>query len=98
MAISRFMRRRMPLGCALALASIALLGCDDSSAGITEQPQEEKDGTKLPEASAPRMHIAANDDRVRAPMDATPSPDAARVYYTALSREDGEDQPGVVTT
>jgi sugar lactone lactonase YvrE len=100
MAISRFMRRRMPLGCGLALALTALAGCDsdDTSDGVTEQPQEDGDGTRLPEAEAPRMRIAANNDRVRAPMDATPSPDAARVYYTALSVEDGTDEPGVFTT
>ena len=100
MAISRFMRRRRPLGCGLALALVALIGCDsDDTKGVTEQPQEEEqDGTRLPEADAPRMRIAANDDRVRAPMDATPSPDAARVYYTALSVDDGTDQPGVFTT
>jgi DNA-binding beta-propeller fold protein YncE len=102
MASTRFMRRRTPRAYGLALALIALLGCDsdDTSddAPPNQQQEDEEDGSKLPEAPAPRMHIAANDDRVRAPMDATPSPDAARVYYTALSVEGGEDQPGVFTT
>ncbi len=88
----------MPASCALALASFALLACDsDDKNG--EPPDQQTDGEPgLPEATAPRMRIAANNERVRAPMDATPSPDAARVYYTALSLEDGEDRPGVFTT
>ena len=53
----------------------------------------ESEAARCPKPTRHRMHIAANNDCVRAPMDATPSPDAARVYYTALSREDGDDSP-----
>src|SRR6185503_15570961 len=44
----------------------------------------------------PPMHVAANDTRSRAPMDATPSADGERIFYTALgSGDDGVSAPGV---
>jgi sugar lactone lactonase YvrE len=48
---------------------------------------------------APPLHIAANDVQSRAPMDATPTPDGQRVYYTALGiAADGSEQAGVFAT
>jgi DNA-binding beta-propeller fold protein YncE len=47
------------------------------------------------EAPAPQIEVAANDSMSQAPFDATPSPDADRVYYTASAALDGEQQPGV---
>lgn len=95
----------MRLGCALALTLIALCACDSDDSPAPDSHDEMEDGGpasadsgvkgELPEAKAPPLRIAANSPDVRAPMDATPSPDAARVYYTALSRRDGEDTPGV---
>jgi DNA-binding beta-propeller fold protein YncE len=87
-------------------ALLALFGCD-ASGGPRNEPAEDVadprldanpgDGTAaLPEIATPEIGIAANDDIVRAPMDATPSPDGERVYYTALQRgEGGENIPGV---
>ena len=50
------------------------------------------------EAPVPAIAQAANDAMIRSPLDATPSPEGKRVYYTAFKRsEDGEDIPGVFT-
>jgi len=83
---------------------LVLLGCESSGMDRRDEPPNEPDpspkiheSTGLPEADAPPMRIAANDERVRAPMDATPSPGAERVYYTALLRDENEDAPGVFT-
>jgi DNA-binding beta-propeller fold protein YncE len=106
MASSRSWQHDMRSGCTLALALCALWGCDSNDSPKTVGTDDAVDagpeggkpremGGALPEANAPPLHIAANNAEVRAPMDATPSPDAAKVYYTALSREDGTDTPGV---
>ena len=87
-------------------ALLAIFGCDgsvsprDHPAGDMADPQLDSnpgDGASaLPEIPTPEIGVAANDDNVRAPMDATPSPDGERVYYTALQRgETGENTPGV---
>ena len=50
------------------------------------------------DAPAPKISVAANDAMTQAPFDATPSPDGARIYYTALGKdENGEPAPGVFT-
>lgn len=87
-------------------ALLALFGCDGSgrpmnkpAEDVADQPLDSKPGdgaAALPEIATPEIGVAANDDNVRAPMDATPSPDGKRVYYTALQRgEAGENIPGV---
>jgi hypothetical protein len=77
-------------------AALAICGCDASEAtdgrqlpnapgNATRGSDRTSDtATDEPEVDAPAINIAANDPDVRAPMDATPSPDGARVYYTAL--------------
>jgi DNA-binding beta-propeller fold protein YncE len=78
----------------LLCLSIALGACNDD--GDQSQPDlDSHDDGRPPEAEAPPMHAAAHDDSVRAPMDATPSPDGERVFYTALDRSSGEDVAGV---
>ena len=48
---------------------------------------------------SPAIHVAANDSATRSPIDATPSPDGARVYYLAFSTDAaGESQAGVFAT
>ncbi len=97
--------------CGLLAAWLALSGCGEDSArtgepttepdepdmgeGTGEGPSDgESDGPKVVEA--PPMHVAANDMRSRAPMDATPSADGERIYYTALGTgDDGVSAPGV---
>lgn len=71
-------------------------GCSDSNepAAPVKQGQMEV----VPEARAPAIGVAANDAHTRAPLDATPSPDGARVYYLAtMPDEQGEESPGVFT-
>src|SRR5687768_9543358 len=88
----------------LVLALLALLGCNGGSDARASRTTERDPPAREPaqdahgasEIDAPPMNVAANDARVRAPMDATPSPDGARVYYTALQRDAaGDDVPGV---
>ena len=83
---------------------LALLGCnggsDDRSTSAPDRrpsgDERAQDAHGASEIDAPPMNAAANDARVRAPMDATPSPDGKRVYYTALQRDAaGDDVPGV---
>lgn len=84
------------------LAILLALGCG-SDAANDSAPRRDDDDSEAPaeprgpsEIDAPPMNVAANDATVRAPMDATPSPDGARVYYTALARDAaGDDVPGV---
>lgn len=58
-----------------------------------------QDLAEAAEIDTPPIAIAANDAKVRAPMDATPSPDGKRIYYTALQRdESGDNVPGVFST
>lgn len=83
---------------------LALLGCnggsDDRSTSAPDRrpsgDERAQDAHGASEIDAPPMNAAANDARVRAPMDATPSPDGKLVYYTALQRDAaGDDVPGV---
>jgi DNA-binding beta-propeller fold protein YncE len=75
------------------LLLLALWACGQSQ---TSPPEAESGEPTLPVIEAPPLQIAASDERVRAPMDATPSPDGERVYYIALSRtEAGDDVAGV---
>jgi sugar lactone lactonase YvrE len=87
-------------------ALLALFGCDSSGSPRNESAGDMADrqldgnpgdgALAPPEIATPEIGIAANDENVRAPMDATPSPDGERVYYTALQRgESGENIPGV---
>jgi sugar lactone lactonase YvrE len=90
----------------LLAAWLALSGCgnDMSRSGGGSKPPTGGDSTgSEPDMSsgrkvldAPPMHVAANDMRSRAPMDATPSADGERVFYTALGlTEDDASTPGV---
>lgn len=85
---------------------LALSGCDNdmTRTGGSKPPTKIDDSTgsephmnggrKVVEA--PPLHIAANDMRSRAPMDATPSADGERIFYTALGlTEDEASTPGV---
>jgi sugar lactone lactonase YvrE len=64
--------------------------------GSGDQPATEGGATVI---DAPPLHIAANDAQSRAPMDATPTPNGERVYYTALGiAADGSEQAGVFAT
>jgi DNA-binding beta-propeller fold protein YncE len=77
------------------LCLIGLVACSDTSKSpAEEQPAEHADNNQ--EAKTPDIKAAANDAMIRAPLDATPSPDGKHVYYTAFKRgDDGEDVPGV---
>ena len=93
--------------CGLLAAWLALSGCgDDAPAkdGEALPGMDPKPGSGAPQmpgdgpmvVDAPPMNIAANDAVSRAPMDATPTPDGERVFYTALGTgEDGSAQPAV---
>jgi sugar lactone lactonase YvrE len=78
-------------------ALLAIFGCDASISPRNQPARDTEDGASaLPEITTPEIGVVANDANVRAPMDATPSPDGERVYYTALQRgEFGENIPGV---
>lgn len=79
-------------GVALSLLA-ALSGCgsEDKPSSLPE-PSAPLDGdSPWPVVEGPPLRMAASDDAVRAPLDATPSPDGERVYYLALS----DDQAGV---
>jgi DNA-binding beta-propeller fold protein YncE len=87
-------------------ALLVFVGCDANGSPRNEPAEDMADqqpysspgdgASALPEIASPEIGVAANDDNVRAPMDATPSPDGKRVYYTALQRgESGENIPGV---
>jgi catechol 2,3-dioxygenase-like lactoylglutathione lyase family enzyme len=58
-------------------------------------PDTEPPKTESPSAPTPEIRVAANDAMIRGPLDATPSPDGKRVFYTAVSHATGEPQPGV---
>lgn len=73
----------------LLLTTAACGGAAGSSPTATDKPAE------LDEAPVPDIRVAANDADIRAPLDATPSPDGSRVYYTAVSHAGGEPTPGV---
>lgn len=77
-----------------ALCLLALAACGGDAVGkpsVTDQPEDPD------EAPAPEIQVAANDADIRSPLDATPSPDGSRVYYTALSHAGPEPTPGVFT-
>jgi DNA-binding beta-propeller fold protein YncE len=82
-------------GAWLWLALAAACGSSDSDRPKSgEKPampaQEEGDAPAL------NISVAANDAMSPAPLDATPSPDAKQIYYTALGRdENGEPAPSV---
>lgn len=74
---------------------IALTGCgsEDKSSSMPEPSAPVDDESPWPVVEGPPLTMAASDDAVRAPLDATPSPDGERVYYVALS----DNQAGVFT-
>ncbi|HKU37833.1 MAG TPA: hypothetical protein VJR89_06795, partial [Polyangiales bacterium] len=89
-----------------ALLVIALAGCggDDASPSTTDKPRDNTAAGHTPppdpepaenEAPEPIISVAASDQSTRSPLDATPSPNGARVYYTAFGGAEGESQPGV---
>lgn len=66
--------------------------------GRQEQPRApDTDPAEMdrPSAPAPEIRVAANDAMIRGPLDATPSPDGTRVFYTAVSLAAGDPEPGV---
>lgn len=65
---------------------IVLSGCgsEEKSSSIAQPPSAPVDESKWPVIEGPPLRMAASDDAVRAPLDATPSPDGERVYYLAL--------------
>jgi hypothetical protein len=98
--------------CGLLAAWLALSGCGEDMGEQPLEPDEPdmgerpdqtpSDGTGdgsgdgPPVVEAPPMHVAVNDMRSRAPMDATPSANGERIYYTALGTgDDGVSAPGV---
>jgi len=109
---SRARRRATSWSYGLLAAWLALSGCgEDAASGgdeatDPEQPGPGDRGGDQPGNSggatvieAPPLHIAANDAQSRAPMDATPTPNGERVYYTALGiAADGSEQAGVFAT
>jgi DNA-binding beta-propeller fold protein YncE len=72
-----------------------LVACSDTS----KTPADEHTADRIDKgevAKVPEIQAAANDALIRAPLDATPSPEGKHVYYTAFKRgDDGEDVPGV---
>ena len=104
--------RATRVSCGLLAAWLALSGCGDDSASKGAPTDPEKDPSNEPSEAkastgtngakvvdAPPMHVAANDMQSRAPMDATPSADGKRVFYTALGTDaDGAPAPGVFAT
>jgi DNA-binding beta-propeller fold protein YncE len=72
-----------------------LVACSDTSKTPADEPTADRTD-KGEVAKAPEIQAAANDAIIRAPLDATPSPEGKRVFYTAFKRgDDGEDVPGV---
>lgn len=104
--------RATRVSCGLLAAWLALSGCGDDSGssgepkGSDDKPGSMQDEPGTNEGSggvkvvdAPPMHVAANDMQSRAPMDAMPSADGKRVFYTALGTDaDGAPAPGVFAT
>lgn len=76
----------------LALIALALAGCGQSdrapAADMMPAGSDDNappaDGIALPVVEAPPLSLAASDDTVHGPMDATPAPDSDRVFYLAL--------------
>src|SRR5262245_1211952 len=106
--------RATTMSCGLLAAWLAASGCGEDGAhsgepmGPDEGPggsggEEEmppRTGTNgAPVVGPPPLHAAANDMRSRAPMDAMPSADGERVFYTALGTDaEGALAPGVFAT
>jgi DNA-binding beta-propeller fold protein YncE len=85
------------------IGALALFACDGSAS--TPATQKKSSQTKMQEvqgvteAASPHMNIAANDPAVQAPLDATPSPDGEKVYFTALALSaDSDPTPAVFGT
>jgi sugar lactone lactonase YvrE len=85
------------------IGALALFACDGSAS--TPATQKKSSQTKMQEvqgvteAASPHMNIAANDPAVQAPLDATPSPDGEKVYFTALALvADSDPTPAVFGT
>jgi DNA-binding beta-propeller fold protein YncE len=71
-------------GVALSLL-VALTGCgSEEKSSPRTLPSAPVDESQWPVIEGPPLRMAASDDAVRAPLDATPSPDGERVYYLAL--------------
>jgi DNA-binding beta-propeller fold protein YncE len=72
---------------------VALTGCagEDKMSALPEPSAPQEDEGPWPVVEGPPLTMAASDETVRAPLDATPSPDGKRVYYLALKG----DQAGV---
>jgi DNA-binding beta-propeller fold protein YncE len=70
------------------LLLLPLWACGQSQ---TSPKETEPDDGTLPVIEAPPLELAASDEAVRSPMDATPGPNGEGVYYVALS----DDQAGV---
>jgi len=96
-------QRKLVFGfCTLCLSACGEAGAstDMRDAGRLDAPQ---DAAALSASDAmlplPKIQPAANDSRIHSPADATPSPDGARVYYTAFARDEaGDDSAGVFAT
>lgn len=92
---------------AACLCSLWLCACSSGASTKSETPKtEETPSDSKPsspgmmmdgdEAPAPSIAVAANHPNSHSPVDATPSPDAKKVYYLAFNRsEAGEDSAGV---
>jgi len=87
---------------AVALIPLALGACSTDSAPAqhgSTKPMATADpaiGSTLPAAPSVAISAAANDMDRSFPLDATPSPDGASVYYTALSTDaDGNRIAGI---
>ena len=80
-----FRARAALRGVALSLLA-ALSGCDSEDTSSLPGPSAPVDqDSPWPVVEGPPLRMAASDATVRAPLDATPSPDGERVYYLALS-------------
>lgn len=79
--------------CLIPVLLLLPMACGKSAESPATEPSESAidPSTQLPAIEAPPMRIAANDADVRAPMDATPSPNGERVYYLALSHDAADE-------
>jgi sugar lactone lactonase YvrE len=84
-------RRQRLHGCMLWCVLLAACGDQDEVKPVDDE------GKPIEQARVPEIHVAANDPMIRGPLDATPSPNGGRVYYTAASYASGDPQPGVFT-
>jgi len=77
-------------GIAVSLLA-TLLGCGEDKSSATEPSATVEEDSPWPVIEGPPLRMAASDDAVHAPLDATPSPDGERVYYIALSQTEAGD-------